>query len=152
MTYFPSDVWKNILDMVPSVANHTAAHRRKVSEYESRNPAVAAFHTEWEEFLAATRSAGYVWECQVPICYAWRCLDPDGSEHYQVSGGPDWFLCGDKIWGLLACMPEDSLTHRRILTRHGFDMEDVDDGVTPWPHLWLPGIDPMTGALTGWEY
>ena len=64
MTYFPSNAWQNILDMVPSVANHTNAHRRKVSEYESRNPAVAAFKADWEDFETTMR---------IRICCTFTC-------------------------------------------------------------------------------
>jgi hypothetical protein len=37
-TFLPTDVWSIILEMVPSVANHTKAHRRKVAEFNTNNP------------------------------------------------------------------------------------------------------------------
>ena len=53
-TFLPTDVWSSILDMVPSVVNHTNTHRRKVAEYEARNPGVVAFRDDWDIVLKDT--------------------------------------------------------------------------------------------------
>jgi hypothetical protein len=50
-TYFPTDVWSNILEMaVDTVANQHKAHCHKVAEYEATNTGAKALREEFDFF------------------------------------------------------------------------------------------------------
>ena len=56
-THLPTDIWSSIIDMVPSVVNHTKAHERKVAEYQKANPGHAEFAWEFAHVVECAEAA-----------------------------------------------------------------------------------------------
>ena len=65
-THFPSEAWTNIINMVPSVANHTAAHERKVAEFQANNPTFAPVLDVFERMEITQHDGEYLDWFEVP--------------------------------------------------------------------------------------